>query len=110
MPNPSPELGPKPNWRRAGLPQLDVLRMVLFIFSHPESEKMAGICCVPAGLGAGEGETFSSSAEGEELRLGDAALEPASTGEEYPFEDMPLLLAASAPSSSTARCQTQKRA
>ena len=46
MPKPSPDVGPKPKWRREGLPQLEVLRMVLLILSQPASAKMAGRAAV----------------------------------------------------------------
>ena len=43
IPNPSPDVGPKPKCRRHGLPQFEVDRIVLLILSQPGSLKMAGV-------------------------------------------------------------------
>ena len=42
MPYPSAATGPKPNKRRAGLPQLEVERIEVFKTLHPLSVKMLG--------------------------------------------------------------------
>jgi hypothetical protein len=43
MPKPLPTVGPNPNKRRAGLPQLLVLITVWFIIAHPASVKILGV-------------------------------------------------------------------
>lgn len=42
MPNPSCATGPKPNNLNAGLPQLDVERILLFNKDQPESVNIVG--------------------------------------------------------------------
>src|SRR5690242_3199909 len=103
MPNPSADVGPKPNWRRDGLPQLDVERIVLLILSQPPSAKRAGIECW---AGAGGELDMLPFSDRTELRVGEAT----PSGLDGRVESQPSLLAASAPSSSMPRCQMQYRA
>lgn len=78
MPKPSPLVGPKPKWRREGLPQLEVEMMVLFILSQPGSEKMLGSRCgMPRG---GELELFAEAEGCTEPSLSSASLRPLRDG------------------------------
>jgi hypothetical protein len=101
MPKPSADVGPKPNWRSEGLPQLEVDRIVELILSQPLSAKSDGMeCCTGAG-GELEIDPFSDKTE---LRLGEAT--PDASGLDGRVESQPSLLAISA-DSSIARCQMQ---
>src|SRR6266404_1222927 len=108
MPNPSPEVGPNPNCRRDGLPQLEVERVVVLSLSQPASAKRAGIeCCTGCAGGEPKRESFS---EMTELRPGEPMTELTFSdpiGLDGRVESMPSLLAISAPSSSIALCQMQ---
>ena len=65
MPNPSCATGPKPNNLNAGLPQLDVERMLVFNTVHPGSTNIEGSVCL---LGGGDRrELDSSEDEGSEF-------------------------------------------
>jgi hypothetical protein len=79
--------------------------MVWLILSQPLSAKRAGIeCCIGAGGGELEMESFSDSTE---LRLGDPT--PDASALDGRVESQPSLLAVSF-DSSMARCQMQYRA
>src|SRR5262245_32411741 len=107
IPKPSPEVGPNPNCRSEGLPQLDVDRIVVLSLSHPASAKSAGIeCCT----GAGAELLIEPFSESTELRCGDPIDELIASGLDGRVESQPSLLASSAPSSSIARCQIQYNA
>ena len=61
IPYPSAATGPKPNKRRAGLPQLEVERMEVFKTVHPWSVKIVGNEPLDEGGGtgsSGEGSRF----------------------------------------------------
>ena len=49
IPNPSCATAPKPNNRNAGLPQLDVERLLMFIAVHPGSVNNTGSVCLAGG-------------------------------------------------------------
>jgi hypothetical protein len=64
MPNPSCATDPKPNNLNAGLPQLDVERMLVFNTVHPGSINMGGSVRFPGG--GDRRELESSDDEGSE--------------------------------------------
>ena len=63
MPNPSPEVGPKPKWRSDGLPQFEVDRIVVFRRSQPESANMDGRGAALCGEGDFEDDDSSLTSE-----------------------------------------------